>query len=237
MYRILVCDDKERCRAFLSNEIKDFFSKINKDYMLDYYSSGDQVLFHYKPGFYDIAFFDVEMQGTNGIETAKRVRGMDRNVIIIFATAHKDTVFSSFAAEPLTFLTKPLLHQEVEDALRRAMKQMDHARARKFVYEIQKNTSVIPVKDILYFESNGRKVDIVTLHSRITFYSKLDNIHQNSSVENFIRCHKSYLINPDYIMEIGNSGIELTTKELLPIRRGAYKELREQFFRYLSTMD
>ena len=237
MYRILVCDDEEKCRIFLSDEIKKFFLQMKKDYILDYYSSGDQVLFHYKPGFYDIAFFDVEMQGTNGIEAAKRIRVMDRNVIIIFATAHKNTVFSSFAAEPLTFLTKPLFHREVEEALQRAMKQLDHARARKFVYEINKTTAVLPVKDILYFESNGRKADIVTLYGRITFYSKLDTLQQNPSLQNFIRSHKSYLINPDYIMEIGNGGIELTTKELLPIRRGAYKELREQFFRYLSTIE
>jgi DNA-binding LytR/AlgR family response regulator len=90
----------------------------------------------------------------------------------------------------------------------------------------------------MFFESTGRKVEIVTMNDRYSFYSKLDEVEQNPDLQNFLRCHQSYLINPDYILEISSNSILLTNHESLPVSRGAYKQIKEKFFfSYLSKLD
>ena len=237
MYRISICDDKAKCRLFVCDELRAFFARTGDEYTVDEFVSGDEFLFHLKPGYYDVVFFDVEMDGTNGIDTARRLRGIDKNVVIIFTRAHRESVFEGFLAEPLTFLTKPLLSHELQEALARAMQQVQRSRKKKFVYTVNKTTNVLPVRDILYLESRGRVVELVTLGGRIPFYGRLDIAQSDPSLSGFLRCHQSYLVNPDYIMEIRGTEILLTSGEAVPIRRGAARELRQQFMSYLSAVE
>lgn len=237
MYRIGICDDKEKCRVFVRGELKAFFSRMGEEYTLDEFVSGDAFLFHLKPGYYDVVLFDVEMSGTNGIDTARRLRGIDKNVVIVFTSAHRESVFDGFLAEPLNFLTKPLLSHELQETLSRALQQVQRSRKKKFIYTVNKTTNVLPVRDILYLESCGRVVEIVTLNDRIPFYGRLDNTQSDPALEGFLRCHQSFLVNPDYVMEIRGTEILLTNGDTVPIRRGAVKELRQQFMAYLSSVE
>lgn len=237
MYRICICDDKEKCRNFVRTELASFFARSGEAFELDEYPSGDGFLFHLRPGFYDIAFFDVEMRGTNGIDTARRLRGIDKNVVILFASAHRESVFEGFAAEPLTFLTKPLLSAELQDAMGRALQKVNRTRRRKFVYTAGKTVNVLPVRDIVYMESRGRTVDIVTLDGRVSFYGKLDTAQADPVLKGFLRCHQSFLVNPDYILEITGTEVLLSTKAAVPIRRGSCKELRRRFMAYLNAAE
>ncbi len=237
MYRIGVCDDKEKCRIFVRGELQAFFSRSGDEYTVDEYVSGDEFLFHLRPGYYDIVFFDVEMSGTNGIDAARRLRGIDKNVVIIFTSAHRESVFDGFLAEPLTFLTKPLLSHELQETLLRALQQVQRSRKKKFIYTVNKTTNVLPVRDILYLESSGRVVEIVSLNGRIRFYGRVDNAQNDAALEGFLRCHQSFLVNPDYIMEIRGTEILLTNGDTIPIRRGSVKELRQQFMAYLNSME
>lgn len=237
MYRLVICDDKQKCREFVREQLLKYFSVTGETFELTEYVSGDAFLFHAKPGFYDIAFFDVEMSGTNGIETARRMRALDKNVIIIFTTAHRESVFPSFTAEPLSFLTKPLKPEELRDAVDRAVNKINSYRYRKFTFEFNKTVNVISVRDIVYFESSGRKIDIISYsNERNSFYGKLNELQTDPSLEGFIRCHQSYLVNTDYIQEISNNSILLTTGVFLPVKRGAVKEIKKQFLSYLANI-
>ncbi len=237
MYRLCICDDKAKCRDFVRLELASFFTSLGEEYSLDEYVSGDEFLFHLRPGYYDIVFFDVEMTGTNGIDAARRFRGIDKNVVIIFTSAHKESVFSGFLAEPLTFLTKPLRSAELHDALTRALQQVRHSRGKKFIYKADKTTNVLPVRDILYLESSARVVEIVTQTGRFPFYGRLSSAQEDPALGSFLRCHQSFLVNPDYIMKISGTEIVLSTGESIPIRRGSAHELREQFMAYLTALD
>lgn len=237
MYKLCICDDKEKCRDFVSSEIEKFFSASGETYELDQFASGDEFLFHLKPGYYDIVFFDIEMDGTDGLETARRLRRIDSNVVIVFTSAIKEAVFDGFTAEPLTFLTKPLQSGQMQDALKRALMQVQRTQKQKFVYTVNKTTNVLPVRDIVYIESKGRVLEVVTLGERISFYGRLDTAQANPALDGFLRCHQSYLVNPDYIMEISGSEILLTTRQTVPIRRGSAKELRLEFMKYLDSLE
>lgn len=236
MYRITICDDREYCRRFIREELEAFFRSTEADYALSEFSSGDAFLFHMRPGIADIVFFDVEMNGTNGIETAKRFRAIDPNAIIIFMTVHGETVFSSFLAEPLTFLTKPIDREDLHETLTRAIEKVNTNRSEKFIFRSNKSVYAIPVRELIYLESQGRTILVHTRKAISNYYGRLNDEERNPIIKGFIRCHQSFFVNPDHIQEVSNNEILLSNGDRIPIRRGKSKEIREQIVVYLSNL-
>lgn len=236
MYRIIMCDDREYCREFIRNTISETFRSLEEDYMLTEYSSGDAFLFSMRSGIADIAIFDVEMSGTNGIETAKKYRDIDPNAVIIFATAHEETVFSSFMAEPLTFLTKPIQKEALRETLKRAVEKVNTIRSEKYTFEANKSVYAVPVRELVYLASINRMILVHALKGEYEYYGKLKDAEKHPLLKDFIRCHQSYLVNPDYIQEISGKEIILSDSSVIPIRRGMSKEVKARFLEYLSNL-
>ena len=62
-----------------------------------------------EPGLYAVVFLDICMAGTNGIETARRLRQADPEVLIVFVTSSPEYVWDAFPVHPFDYLLKPCL--------------------------------------------------------------------------------------------------------------------------------
>lgn len=237
IYRVAICDDDENYRTYVSSVLTEYFGSCNEDCIISEYSSGDEFLFHAKRNFFDIVLLDVEMHGTNGIDVANTFRDIDKDAIIIFTTAHEECVFSSFRAEPLVFLVKPIDKDVLKESIDKAVKKLKYVQSKKFIFTSRRTTIAVPIRDIIYFESNGRVIDLVTAREKLSFYGKLDNIQCEDILNGFIRCHQSFLVNPNYIAEIASSELILANKVRIPIRRGAAKDIKANFLNYLSSIE
>lgn len=63
---------------------------------------------------YDIIFLDIEMKKVNGIETAKEIRCIDKNVIIIYVSGFEAYAIDTFEVNPFRFIVKPVQKKEFE---------------------------------------------------------------------------------------------------------------------------
>ena len=103
--------------------------------------------------------------------------------------------------------------------------------ADSFSYYFRLDYIHTPVKEIRYFVSEGRRTHIVSSNYRDTFYQKLDVVEKRIHLKNcqFIRIHKSYLVNARYIDGYSRDYVLLTTGERLRISKYEYyKTLRRQ---------
>lgn len=93
-----------------------------------------------------------------------------------------------------------------------------------FSYYVRPEYFHIPVNEIRYFASEGRRTHIVTTDRRDTFYQKLDLVETRLRQKNcqFLRIHKSYLVNASYISGYSRDYVMLTTGEQLRISRYEY---------------
>lgn len=233
MYRISLCEDNAKDRAWICTALEQIFAEQGEPYLLDEYVSGKVFCFSSKPYSYDIAIFDVEMEGMDGIEAAKRLREKDSSVKIIFTTAHKEAVFSSFYAEPLQYLLKPLKFSTFRDTILKAINRIQQNIGQMYSFSFDNTTYFVPLSEIMYFESNARTIEIVTVKKRYLFYGKLRDLETQPELAGFIRCYQSYLVNPEYIRNLAST-VVLRNGTELPISRGKAKTVKEQFMRYLS---
>ena len=94
-----------------------------------------------------------------------------------------------------------------------------------------------PIKDIVYFESSGRKINIHLKDNKMEIFNgKLDNmeIKLSNSPSLFLRIHKSYLVNLSYIRAISGKKARLINELVLPISDDRKDNVRKQYVKCLG---
>ena len=100
----------------------------------------------------------------------------------------------------------------------------------RFEFRQGKDYYYVPMGDIVYFVSEGRKVKIVTMKETYEFYGRLREIAKELS-EDFIVIHQSYIVNEEYIFRYTYEMVELTDGTILTISPANRKQVRERILR------
>lgn len=237
MYRFALCEDNDSDRAAAKAALDRFMSEQNLQYTVSDFWSGEEFVFHSKPYMFDIVLFDVKMRRISGIDAAKQLRRTDKSVVIIFLTTYTDFVFSSFEAEPIRYLIKPLVYKDFRAALLKATEKADENNRACYCTTFGTDVFRIPTNEIRYFSSEGRTVVIHSNSGEYSFYSKLDDVETDEHLSGFLRCHKSILVNPDHIRIINKEMVTLFSGESLPISRARAKDIKDTFFRLISNIE
>ena len=234
MYRIALCENNEQDRSIISTYLEKRFFELSSSYQLSVFVSGESFLENMEPYRYDIAIFDVEMEKVSGIRAARALRDVDKKVVIIFTSVHAESVFSSFYAEPLHFMVKPVSYAEFRQVLDQGLRKVEDVVKKSFTYTSSNALFSVPVSRILYFESDKRVITIKMTDGADSFYGKLSEIEKAPVLCSFLRCYQSYLVNPDSICRITNSSVVLKNGEELPISRGKTKLIKSLYMEYIS---
>lgn len=207
-----ICDDQQAARELAKYRIK----KMYPDETITCYKSGEELLL--EKDLPDILFLDICMPGIDGMETAKKLRARDKNIIIIFITAVEDYVFQAFDVGAFHYLVKPFTEEKFIEILHNSaeqfiyQKKLNRAYIKKEVPDIiitskGKHITVKP-GDIVYAEVFNRKVIIHTLDSDIEYYGKMKELEEKAGVE-FYRTNRSFLVNFEYIRKYDTATVYL----------------------------
>lgn len=174
MINIAICDDDiaatGKIESMLHKIAKNNFILIDTDVFWDGKGLADAVE---KENYYDIIFLDIEMGQENGITAARRIREKDKSVLIIYVTSHESYMRESFSVRPFQFLSKPVDETQMSECFLAAFEEINRA-DRYFRFCYQRIHHKIPIRNILYFESNKRKIYIVTEKGTFELYGKLN---------------------------------------------------------------
>ena len=230
MFKIAICDDiKSTC-----DEIKDIILNISKGNLsenisIDIFYSGEALIsdIREEENLYDLIFLDIELGGKiNGVEVGRIIRGeMDDYITqIVYISSKNNYDRQLFDVQPLHFLQKPIDVIKIENDIKLAIKI---SRKENKFFELKKLRNIIkvPYKDILYFESRGREIILVSCKTQYIFYN---NIHILSKIlpDFFIYPHRSYLVNYELITCFKFEELVMSNGDVIPISRNKRKEIR-----------
>ena len=228
---IAICDDEEIIRE----QIKELTEKEKSGLCMELYETGDALLASRKQ--FDIVFLDIQMEGTDGIETAKRLRQRDEDTILIFITGIREYVFEAFDVAAFHYLLKPIEEEKFREVFRRAGRELEKRKSkrRETVFIKTRNRSFSLEKDsILYIESRGKKVEIHTTGETIEAYASMNEM-EGQFGGGFFRCHRGYLVNMAYVAEYDSGSITLNNGECVYLAKEKYGEFVKAYMRYLRN--
>lgn len=224
---VAICDDEGRLRANLHKIIETRLQLLGVPYTINEYESGEELLAGMRQSVPQILFLDIEMSGLDGMETARELRKNYKDTVIIFVTAYADFVFQGYEVQAFHYILKPYKEQKIREVLDRALEEARLMEEQYYVVEQKSGTIRIPLREVIYFKSEGRTVDAVTKEQSIRFYGKLTDV-EGELPTYFIRSHNRYLMNLNYIEKLENTGIQCCIGEV-PVSRAHRQNLTIAF--------
>lgn len=233
MLKIAVCDDSE----WIQTEIKSLLVKISfeldTDLSIDTFADGEELVAAiHNNAAYHLIYLDIEMDSMDGLTAAKQIRALDLAVQIIFITAHDSYALQGYEARPFSYLLKPVNYAVFSKTFKEVYALIQKTE-QFFLYETARTHIKLPIRQIFYFESCNKHIIVHTLYGSEVFPGKLKDIQQQLDLQGaeFLRIHKSFLVNFQYITHLFSGQVKLTNAEILPISTLYRPIVREQYRR------
>lgn len=237
MYHIAICDDEKEILQELSQRIKENFER--KNILAEYLCLDDsrKLMDILQTGKVDVLFLDIDMPYFSGMDIAGWMTEQGLQTILIFVTSHDALVYQTFAYRPFGFMRKTHLYDEIEELIHRIQKELTE-RKQELVLSQGKERIRVFIKDIVYIETEGNYLYINEKNHVIKIRETMTNMEKDLAGKGFIRCHKGYLINSDYIEKWKSSEIEMRGREgktSIPIGRSYEKEVRKRILECIRS--
>lgn len=229
--KVLIVDDDERERIVLRYVVE----QIKDVEIVGEAVHGLEALMLCQEKKVDLVLLDIAMPEMGGLETARKLKDLKEPPLFAFVTARREMAVDAYELGALDFIVKPIEQQRVEKTIDRAKLRIAHkdvieeiVRNRlkeriDFMLERYKNYEVfsnkLPVRekgkisllnqeDIIYCESQGKKVFICTSEEGGGYLSNytLNELEARLDTTTFFRAHQAFIVNLNYIKEIINFG-------------------------------
>ena len=205
--KVAICDDDETILAQLHRFIQQYAIENTLDYTILEFDQTTQLLeaAQHDPDI-RIMFLDIYMSPISGMELAEILRAKGNDCAIIFVTVSTDHYSRSYEVDAEHYLVKPVTYEQVRK---------------------------VPLRNIRFVEV-FRNQTIIHAASDISLRSTLAAVMQQLSDPRFLRTHRSFVVNMDFISARHENDIILKTHEKVPLSRSRGNMFEKEYGQYLT---
>jgi len=245
MVKALIIDDEQKARNILQHYVQNLLPEITETRLADSVDSAFSIMEDYAP---DIVFLDVEMPHKSGFDFLLQLK--EPAFDVIFTTAYNQYAIQAIRFSALDYLLKPVDPDELQAAVRRHLERKESAAEKKQLFDnLVENIGKKEVKDfkiavpsaggayffmideIIRLEAD-RSYTYIHLSNRKPFLASktLKHFEEMLTEFNFIRTHKSHLVNPKHITRLSSDRewVMLTDGSKAEVSRRKKEELLQQ---------
>lgn len=234
MLNILSCDDEKDFLIILSRILEErltipysFHSTHNTGVLEEYLEKNSDHI--------DVLLMDIELQDQNGIELSAQIIKRWNHIKVIFITGYVEQYFESLFLQlrPFAVLHKPIKAELLCQLLDKAYQERNYSFTKYLTIKSQLGVLKLAIDQIRYIESVKRKVLIHLDDEIFSCYTTLNQILALLP-QNFIRCHKSFIVNMDYIKNFNSVKITLMDNTIINVSKSKAIEAKSQYFTYIG---
>ncbi len=235
MIKVAICDDDSSVLNETQELLDRYCRERGQEIVRTAFLSSVELLAEMERGTrFDILFLDILMPGQNGMEAAAEIRNYDTNVKIIFLTSSPGFAVQSYAVKAFFYQLKPLRAEAFFRVMDAVLEECGRERENSLILRCGSViTRIEPGKlefcevirrTLLFHLSSGRVLEST---------GSLDELgRQLAPYGCFLRVHRSYIVNLDYVRTISNRAVTMTCLMEIPIPRGKYSEIKDAFLAY-----
>lgn len=229
--KLAIVEDKKEHVDILQSHIERYCNEYGVQFQIFIFPDGLDFLDAYKNGF-DIVFMDINMPHIDGLETAKRLREMDKSTCLIFITEHASYAVNGYEVSAFDFILKPVEYVWFREKLTKAIEFVRAGDRGKLYLKNRDAMRVVKISDIHYIESEGHKVVYHFAREEFETWDALDEVEKKLPEGCFARCGKSYLVNLAAVVSINGNELTLLNGDVLLISRLKKKEFIEKLTQF-----
>ena len=201
MLHFVICDDNLNLLQKLSSTLENIFTKYNYDASVSFQTDNvDSLLQYVDTNKIDVLLLDINLKSNKtGLEVAEMIRKKNKDIYLIFTTGHLEYAMLAYKFKTFDYIAKPFTTERLEDTVVRLFEDI-HGLPTKYLKIDNKNT-IIDENEIEYIKRDGMKVVFHTSFNDYDTYSSFNKL-QDSLPNNFIRCHKSFVVNINKIKNV-----------------------------------
>jgi two-component system response regulator LytT len=228
---IFLCDDQAEFMHEFANDLEGYFRTRKMPFQLFLFTAGTELLSSSVVP--DLIFLDIKIGEESGLETARKIRETNSRTKLVFLTAYEQYVFQSFDVDASHYLIKPVSRQKLDTVLDHIIRQLNPLKEPPIIVKSGQRTICISCSDLLYIEVNNKTVTLHNKNDTTEFYGKLEAIEKNLPAR-FYRCHRSYIVNMDYVVRFDRMDLHLANGESIPVSKRKYQDFSRAFIRHIK---
>ena len=230
--KAIIIDDEKRARISLTYILQEYCPEVTVVAECENLPEGIKAIRKQQP---DIILLDIEMPGHSGLELLDFFDENEVNFSIIFTTAYNEYALKAFKFSAVDYLLKPIIPEELAEAIQRVSKQKQRFENFKaFKENLQQETLTkiavpsgntllfLDTNKIIYIKGEGAYSEVFCSDgSRQLVSRNLKNFEDIlCSDSRFLRIHKSYIVNFNFVTAFNKSdggSIVLENKIQIPV--------------------
>lgn len=204
MLNFVICDDNPAVLNRLSKMLEAIFinNRIDAEIGLKALNASD-VINYLESHKVDVLILDINLKSEiTGCDIAEMVRKKNKDVYLIFTTGHLEYALIAYKYKTFDYLPKPIVDERLEETILRLMDDMKSTPSR-FI-KLNNNRTIINQDEVNYIKKDGMKLVFCTNNRTYETYSSFNKI-QGCLPDNFVRCHKSFIVNVKNISDINSN--------------------------------
>ncbi len=225
----IIVDDNEIDRLTVVSQVK---KKVNFN-IIGVFESAAEAFLALDDQKIDVLFLDIDMPEINGFEFRKK---MSEVPVCIFITAHPEHALESFDLETLDFIVKPVNTERFDKTVKR-IEQFMALKHKASLFEASFSSDTITIKEgheqykirlseVVYLEGLKDYTLIFTSQKRHCVLQSIGNLLKDPNFKLFIRTHRSYAIQKQYVKAVRPNEIILNNDTIIPIGRSFKDNLK-----------
>jgi DNA-binding LytR/AlgR family response regulator len=236
MLQIAICDDNIDELSNMVQLINLYRSSKNLNCEYAVFPNGFDLVSTLEKGkMFDIYCLDIIMPGFMGIDVAKEIRVYDKTAPILFFTSSPEFALESYSVKAINYVLKPISKEKLFFTFDEMLEQIK-AKKNEDMVIVKSNEGLqkILISNLVFAEVIGRNVLYHLLSGKViecteSFTSVCDNLLK---YRQFIKTHRSYIVNMQYVDTIENHQVTLQTLSSVPVAQGKARGIKEQYLDY-----
>ena len=227
---LILCDDDNVFLDKLETRIRGLCQKHGIAVGMERYDSSKKMLEGLKDlDTVPVFLIDIDMPEVNGFAVASFLKKWNRECCIGFVSNKDELVFQAFAYHPFFFIRKTHLDEELEPQLLELQKKMG-VKVPKIELQTGRQTVEVALDTIWFVESE--KNYLLFYHEKdergdaVRARMKIAEAEKELEPHGFVRTHKGYLVNMNYVYRLRENEILLLNGKHVPVSRSYLNQVR-----------
>jgi DNA-binding LytR/AlgR family response regulator len=231
--RVGIADDVTSARQELLDHLARFSTESGTEFDVQTFASGESLLAAYRSNF-DILFLDVEMADLDGFDTARRVRELDNEVVIVFVTNMSQFAIKGYEVNALSYLLKPVPYFAFAQELARCVERIQRRSSPDLVVTADNAIIRLNLDEIIYIESAKHRITVHTFTRPYSYSGTLRAVEKEVESGGFFRSNNYYLVNLRYVKRVEQNTSVMVGGQELAISRARKKPFLEALADHLG---